>query len=372
VSPFFIGMIADRFFSAEKVMGVMHLASAVFLYLASQTTDVWTFTALILAHSLCYMPTLALVNSISFNQMKDPGKEFPLIRVFGTFGWIVSGFTITFILVYFTGKDETGAAIPAALTNIPLQLAAIMSVVLGVYSFFLPKTPPAGKGKEVKLGDIIGIQALGLLKDRSFATFAASSLLLCIPLAFYYAWTNPFLYDTGMANATFKQSFGQWSELLFMLIMPFCFIRFGVKKMLAIGMAAWVLRYGLFAFGDNQTAVWMLYSGILLHGICYDFFFVTGQIYVNKTASPEIRSNAQGFITLLTYGVGMTIGSIISGRVVESYTSINEFGQRTFQWQEIWLFPGIMALVVLIVFCVLFKDKPEDRGTWSCCGSSKK
>ncbi len=313
VSPFFVGMIADKFFSAQKVLGVMHLLSAVFLILAANTTDVFSFTFYILAHSLCYMPTLALINSISFHQMKDPGKEFPPIRVLGTIGWIVAGWVITLL------KAEQ--------TNIPLIMAAVASGVLGIYAFTLPNTPP-DKSKQTSFGDILGVKAWSLLKDRSFFIFSLGSLLICIPLAFYYNFTNVYLTNVGMPNPAGIQTLGQISEMVFMILMPFFFVRLGVKKMIAFGMLAWVLRYICFAFGASDTVVWMIITGLVLHGICYDFFFVTGQIYVDKFAPQDVKSCAQGFVTLLTYGVGMTIGSLVSGRLVDMCTTVSEEGEK--------------------------------------------
>ncbi len=341
VSPFFIGMIADKFFSAQKVLGVMHLLSAVFLILAANTTDVFSFTFYILAHSLCYMPTLALINSISFHQMKDPGKEFPPIRVLGTIGWIVAGWVITLL------KAEQ--------TNIPLIMAAVASGVLGIYAFTLPNTPP-DRSKQTSFGDILGIKAWSLLKDRSFFIFSLGSLLICIPLAFYYNFTNVYLTNVGMPNPAGIQTLGQISEMVFMILMPFFFVRLGVKKMIAFGMLAWVLRYICFAFGASDTVTWMIITGLVLHGICYDFFFVTGQIYVDKFAPQDVKSCAQGFVTLLTYGVGMTIGSLVSGRLVDMCTTVSEEGEKVYNWLQIWLIPGCIALVVLIMFYMLFKD----------------
>lgn len=339
VSPFFIGMIADRFFSAQRVMGVMHLAGGVVMYFLAQVTSPVIFFWTLFLYSLLYMPTLALVNSISFNQMKDPSKEFPFIRVLGTIGWIVAGLVIGFLKV----EDR----------NIPILIASGMSIVLGIYSFFLPNTPPKGAGKKTTFGDILGIKALKLLKDRSFLVFMISALLVCIPLAFYYNFTNLFLNESQVVNAAGKMTMGQMSETIFMFIMPLLFARLGVKKMLLIGMLAWVARYLLFAFGNSGPLVWMFYTGILLHGICYDFFFVTGQIYVDNTAPKEIQSNAQGFFTFVSYGAGMVIGSQISGYIVEAYKS-----GETHSWTPIWIIPCIMAFVVVVFFGIFFKDKP--------------
>lgn len=355
VSPFFIGMIADRFFAAERVMGFLHLVGAVLLYYVSTVTDPAVFFPALVAYALCYMPTLALVNAIAMNVMDDAGKQFPMIRVFGTIGWIAAGLSISLILNKMTPGVEA--------TAIPMRMAAFASALLGVYSFLLPSTPPKSTGKAVTVGDILGLDALSLLKDRSFAIFTLSSLLVCIPLAFYYNFTNMFLNELGVQNAAGKMTMGQMSEIFFMVVFPFFFSRFGVKWMLAVGMLAWAARYALFAFGDTDSMIWMLYLGIILHGICYDFFFMTGQIYVDREAPKAIQASAQGFIALVTYGVGMVIGSLISGQIVKQYTvstMVDGAETLTHTWQSIWLIPAGMAFAVLVVFVLLFKE-PEVR-----------
>lgn len=348
LSPFFVGMVADRFFSAERVMGVLHLLGAALMYWATTITEPGKFFWVLLGYALCYMPTLALVNAIAFQQMKDPGKEFPSIRVLGTLGWIVAGLIIGFM------KIEP--------TVIPLKIAAGMSLLMGVYSFFLPNTPPKGKGKKVAVSDILGLDALSLMKDRSFAVFVICSLLICIPLSFYYNFTNMFLNESGVENAASKMTMGQMSEVVFMLVMPFFFARLGVKKMLLGGMLAWAARYLLFAFGNSESLVFMFYLGILLHGICYDFFFVTGQIYVDREAPEQIRASAQGFIALITYGAGMVIGAKVSGLVVDKYAQFEIVDgiekAVAHQWTNIWIIPAIMAAVVIVFFAILFRDKP--------------
>ena len=376
ISPFFIGMVADRFFAGQKVLGVMHLLGAGFLYLASHNTSPNLFYACFFGYSLCFMSTLALVNAISFHQMRDPGKEFPGIRVLGTIGWIIAGFLLG--LLAWIGKkgvslEQDSAQITGFFgwikslglsfetlkmietTVIPMKIGVIVSLILGVYSFTLPDTPPKGAGARVTASDILGLKSLSLMKQPSFAIFVICSLLICIPLSFYYGFANPFLNELGVEKAALKQTLGQVSETLFMLVMPLFFARLGVKKMLLVGMLAWTARYFLFAFGDNHTLVWMLYGGILLHGVCFDFFFVTGQIFVDKKAPPEIRASAQGFITLVTYGVGMVIGSNIAGSVVEKYATPD----KLHLWKSIWMVPGIMAAVVAVIFALLFRDKGQ-------------
>jgi nucleoside transporter len=344
VSPFFVGMVADRFFSTEKILATLHIVGALLLYYVSTLTDFGRFYPVLLIYTLCFMPTLALTNSLSFHQMRSPEKEFPGIRVLGTIGWIVAGLIIGWLRV------ESSA--------FQFQLAAGASALLGIYSLFLPHTPPQKLGHRVEVRDILGLDALQLMKERSFAIFVLGSFLVCIPLQFYYAFTNPFLNEIGVVNAAGKQTLGQMSEIGFMLLMPLFFVRLGVKNMLLVGMAAWMARYTLFAYGNNDALVWMLYVGILLHGVCYDFFFVTGQIYVDKKASLQIRAAAQGFIAFVTLGAGMFIGSYLSGWVVDQYV-VN----GVHDWRSIWLIPAAMALGVLLLFAAFFSYREEAKAS---------
>ncbi len=351
ISPFFIGMIADRYFSSEKVMGILHILGGVTIFFVSGITNTTGLIFGLLLYNMCYMPTIALANTISFNQLKNPDKEFPKIRVWGTLGWIFAGLLITFIQFnYFEGIERS---------TLPMKIAAIASIILGLYSFTLPKTPPQNVGKEVKVSDILGLKALKLLKERSFLIFIISSLLICIPLAFYYNFTNMYLNEIGMTGVAAKQSMGQMSEVIFMVLMPWFFVRLGVKKMLLVGMLSWVLRYILFAYGNTGDGIWMLYMGILLHGICYDFFFVTGQIYVEKKSSSDIRASAQGFLAFITYGVGIGIGSLISGNMVDYFTS-----ESAKDWTAIWLSPAIFASIVAILFSLTFKDSTKTENKY--------
>jgi nucleoside transporter len=343
VAPFLVGMVADRFFAAEKVLGVLHLVGAALLYFASTMTAPGTVFWLLLGYALCYNPTLALVNAVAFYQMESPEKQFPAIRVFGTIGWIVAGLIVGFMAMEATAQ--------------PLRLAALSSVVLGLFSFVgLPHTPPKSLGHKVTIRDVLGLDALGLMRDRSFAVFVAGSLLICIPLAFYYNFTNLFLNEQGVVNAAGKMTMGQMSEVVFMLVMPFFFARLGVKWMLIVGMLAWAARYALFALGNPGDLVFMYYLGILLHGVCFDFFFVTGQIYVDNAAPKAIQASAQGFITLITYGIGMLIGAEISGRVVEAYQVMEGSRIVGHDWRTVWLIPAAMAFAVLLLFAALFRE----------------
>jgi nucleoside transporter len=343
ISPFFVGMVADRFMATERILAALHIVGGVVLYIASLQTTFGRFYLVVLIYALCYMPTLALSNSLSFRQMDDPGREFPRIRVLGTIGWIVAGLFIGTL-----GLEATAR---------PLQIAAAGSVVLGLFCLALPHTPPMPRtGQRATIGTILGLDALKLLGERSFAVFVLGSFLVCIPLQFYYAFANLFLNELNVTNAAGKMTLGQMSEIFFMLVMPWFFRRLGVKWMLLVGMAAWTARYTFFAFGNNADLVWMLYAGIVLHGICYDFFFVTGQIYVDRKAPPDLRAAAQGFIAFVTLGVGMFIGSWASGRVVDAFRV-----GTGHDWHRIWLVPAGGAAVVLVLFALFFRSTEAER-----------
>ncbi len=341
IAPFVIGLIADRFFAAQKILGVLHLAGAALMYYISTVNNFSAFYPALLIYMILYMPTLALVNAVSFKQMNSPEKEFSFIRVWGTIGWIVAGL----IIAWLSWEQKQSLALT-------FKLGAIVSLVLGIFSFTLPDTPPARAGSKTNLGEIIGLDSIKLLKDRNFLVFFLASLLICIPLAFYYQETNIFLNEIKVHGAAGKMTLGQMSETLFLFLMPLFFVRLGVKKMLLIAMAAWAVRYLLFAFGDTGSGMWMLYGGIILHGICYDFFFVTGQIYTNEKAGDRFRSSAQGMITLATYGVGMLIGFWIAGLIAEKYTIPGGH-----LWKNVWMIPAGIAGFVLLLFAVFFKDK---------------
>ncbi len=355
IAPFIIGLIADRYFNAEKILGVLHIVGAVLMYMMSQATDFSAFYPYVLGYMIAYMPTLALVNSVSFNQMNDPAKQFPMVRVWGTIGWIIAGLAISFLF-----KWDSEANIANGMLSNTFIMVAVASVVLGVFSFFLPKTPPtADRNEKTSISDILGLDALKLLKDRNFLIFFISSFLICIPLAFYYQNISLFLTEYKVASSTAWASLGQISEVAFMLLLPFFFKKYGFKKTVLFGMLAWGIRYVLFAYGNNGDLFFMLVTGIALHGICYDFFFVAGQIYTDFKAGEKVKSAAQGLITLATYGVGMLVGFWISGKIVDK----NLIADGTHNWQDIWLFPAIFAVVVLVIFALLFKnEKVEYKG----------
>lgn len=342
ISPFFVGMVADRFFAAQKIMGALHLSGAVLLYFASQVHSDAGFYWVVLVYSLLYMPTIALSNNIAFQAMSDPGRMFPWIRVFGTVGWIAAG------LMIFALKIEG--------TAFTFQMAAIASLVLGLFSFALPDTPPKGKGAIGQSAfSAVGAEAFVLFKNKPYLVFFIAAILVCIPLSFYYGFANLFLNEVGMENAAGKMTLGQVSEGIFILAIPFLFYRIGVKNMVLIGMVAWFLRYICFAHGDAGDNLWMLYAGIILHGICYDFFFVTGYMYTERKAGEKIKNAGQGLFTFATYGLGMFIGTAVSGVVADHYT--NDDGQ--FEWTSIWYVPAAIAVLVLLYFVFFFREKRE-------------
>jgi len=343
ISPFFVGLVADKFFATEKVLGFMHLLGAVLLVVASQATTFRLFYPALLLYTLSYAPTMALSNSLSFHQMENPGKQFPGVRVLGTIGWIVANNVIGWLGFTLTVEQ--------------LYVGAAASLLLGIYSFTLPHIPPK---KEVKasLKEMIGLDALSLFKSRSFATLMIASVLIFIPVSFYFGFTASFMSDIGIDPDIIPNriSMGQMAEILFILILPFFITRFGVKKVLFIGITAWLLRFLLFANGDAGSGVWMIYTAIILHGICYDFFVVTGQIYVDEKAPDHLKSSAQGLITFATYGLGMVIGTWFAGTTIDRLTI-----DGVANWTTIWYVPTVIAAAVLVVFIFLFRDRKKAR-----------
>jgi nucleoside transporter len=352
IAPFIIGLIADKYFNAERILGVLHIIGALLMYQMYKATDVSVFYPYVLGYMIVYMPTLALVNSVSFNQMVDPEKEFSSIRVCGTIGWILAGLLISYLFKW----DATKEVQQQMLKNTFL-MGGIASVILGLFSFFLPATPPkVAKGEKVSISQLLGLDALKLLKDKNFAIFFVASILICIPLAFYYQNASNFLTDIKVNNPTGKMTIGQVSEVLFLLCLPIFFKKFGFKWTILVGMLAWAVRYAMFAYGNAGELSFMLIIGIALHGVCYDFFFVSGQIYTDSKAGTQYKSAAQGMITLATYGIGMLIGFYIAGQISDSYNTA-----AGHDWKMIWLIPAGIAAVVFLLFITFFKDKNQTQ-----------
>lgn len=350
VSPFLVGIMADELFANQRLLAALHGIGGALLWYASMRTSFGAMYLTLLIYSFCYMPTMALTNALAFRQMKDPQQDFGSIRVLGTFGWIVAGMFIGRL-----GHMPQYHGIEA--TAIPIRIASICSIVFAVYSLTLPHTPPLRTSHGFKLSNIFPPEAFALFKDRNFTVFVLAAFLICIPLQFYYTFTNPFLNEIGVQNAVGKMTLGQWSELLFMLSLPWFFKRLGVKRTLMLGMLAWVLRYICFGTGNSGSLAWLLYAGIIMHGICYDFFFVTGQIYVDQKAPQALRAAAQGLITFITYGIGMFVGSLICGRVVDAYVTTTPAGTLGHNWFSIWMVPAAASAVVLIFFALGFRNR---------------
>ncbi|MCK9280740.1 MAG: MFS transporter [Melioribacteraceae bacterium] len=352
ISPFFLGMIADRYFSTEKILGVLHIIGGIAMFISPMFAEgpmasPTLFIVFLLINMLCYMPTVALTNSLAFNHLSNQEKEFPIIRAFGTFGWIAAGVLVSKVL----GAD---------LTSMPLKIAGVLGVLLGIFSFILPHTPPPALGEKASFRKIIGIDAFNKIKSKPFYVFIISSFLICIPLSVYYAYAPVFVNSSGLENPGFIMSFGQMSEFVFILLMPLLFPILGIKKMLLTGMFAWVLRYFLFALGAPDQVVWMILGGVILHGICYDFFFVAGFIYVDKKAVKEIRAQAQGFVVLATYGFGMLIGAQLAGYLFNGMVDVNSSDVFK-QWQNFWYVPAVLAAIVMVFFAIMFKDKEVEK-----------
>jgi nucleoside transporter len=331
------------------------LIGAVLMFLLARAGNFAGFFPLLLLYMLLYMPTLALVNTVAFRQLADPARQFGNYRVWGTLGWIIAGLVISYVFHW----DAPGTLASGALRN-TFYMSSAASLLLGLFSFALPATPPkAAGGPRASIGDLLGFEALKLLKDRNFLVFFVASILICIPLAFYYQHANQFLTELQVANAAGKQTLGQVSEVLFMLVLPVFLTRWGLKATLLVGMFAWAARYAMFAWGNAGDLVYMLIIGIALHGVCYDFFFVSGQIYTDSKAGQRYQSAAQGLITLATYGVGMLIGFWAAGRITDQFA----LADGSHDWHRIWIYPMAFAAAVFVLYLLTFRNEKIGQTT---------
>jgi nucleoside transporter len=347
VSPFLVGLVADRFFAAEKILAALHLAGAGLLYIVSTTTNFPAFYGVLLAHSIGYMATLALTNSLTLRHVTDPGRQFPLVMIMGSVGWIAAGLVI--------GQAEVEAS------AVQFRIAALVSAAMGLYCLTLPHTPPLGRPDSTTLGAALGFDALRLLRHRSFAVFLLGSFLICIPLSFYFSWTNVFLNEIGIQKAASKMTLGQVSDVTFLLLMPAFLNRLGVKGMLLLGMLAWTVRFGLFdLYARGFTWPALLYTGIAVHGICYGYVFVMGRIYVDRRAPPQLQATAQGLLAFVTLGVGMFVGTWLSGVIGDSSAIASPDGSALHDWSRIWILPALMSAAVLLAFALLFRDEGRE------------
>jgi nucleoside transporter len=347
ISPFLVGLVADRFFAAEKILAALHLTGAGLLYFVSTATSFPAFYGGLMAHTIGYMATLALTNSLTLRHVTDPGRQFPLVMMMGSVGWIAAGLVI--------GQAE----VEAAATQ--FRWAALASAMMGIYCLTLPHTPPLDRQRSTTLGEALGFDALRLLRHRSFAIFLLGSFLICVPLSFYFSWTNVFLNEIGVKQAASKMTLGQVSDVTFLLLMPLFLNRLGVKRMLLLGMLAWTVRFGLFdLYARGLTWPALLYVGIALHGLCYDFFFVMGRIYVDRRAPEQLRATAQGLLAFVTLGAGMFVGTWLSGVLGESAAITNSEGSVVHDWSRIWIIPSLMSGAVLVVFALLFNDEIQE------------
>ncbi|MEG1652349.1 MAG: nucleoside permease [Hafnia sp.] len=357
LSPVLVGVIADRYFAAQKVLGWLHIVGGGLMLLLAWQIQFSTFFPLLVVYALTYMPTVALTNSIAFANIRDTEKDFPRIRVLGTLGWIASGLVVGFVLPPLLGMENVSD------TNLPLIVTAIASVLLGLYSFMLPNTPPK-VGQRTDIKDLLGLNALGLLRDRSFAIFALCSFLFCMPLAFYYQFANGYLTQVGLQNATGWMTLGQVSEIFAMLALPFLLKRYGIKKVLLLGFVTAGIRYVLFIYGGTADMLMcsMLFIGILLHGVSYDFYFVTGYIYVDKKAPAHMRTAAQGLITLICQGFGSFIGNWLGGRAMTAFQLPEAHNGMTFDWFTVWGVGAAMVFAVMLLFVLFFREKSKEIG----------
>jgi nucleoside transporter len=343
VAPFFVGLVADRFFATERVLAVLYAVGAACMLGLMHVTSFTAVYALLLLFCLCFFPSIALTNSLTMQQMADPGRDFPPIRTVGTIGWIAVNLLV--------------GALHVEADTTPFLLAAGLCAVMCLFSLVaLPHTPPRARGQRVTARSILGLDALAMMKDRTYLVFVLASVLACIPLTFYYSFTNTYLNDVGVVNAAGKMTLGQASEVVMLMLMPLVFRVLSMRSILVLGLAAWVGRYVLLAYGSPGAGMWMFYLAIMLHGVCFDFFFVSVQLYTDQEAPPHLRNTAQGFITLATYGAGMLIGSLLSGGALDYFTTTAADGTITHDWMSFWLSSAAGSGAILVLVLLFFRS----------------
>ena len=345
IAPFFVGLIADRYFASEKILAFLGIFGGLLLFLLPEMTTFGGFYPMLILYCCTYVPTLALGNSVSLHHLENPKRDFPLVKTLSAVGWIAAGLMLSFV---FHGE----------LSAIQFYVAGTISILFGLFSLTLPHTPPIKTGKDVSLGEILGLDALALLKKPSFAIFIACMFLICIPLYFYFVNMNLYVTELGWTNSAAKMSLAQVSDIIFLILLPILLSTLGYKKTIFIGILAWAARYFFLAgsvdAGNMQTT--FIFTAILLHGVCYDFLFIAGQLYVDGEANERIRGAAQGLIAFILWGVGAFVGTNLAGISQAAYTLENAIGTIAHDWQGIWIYPAWGSVAVLVIFVVFFRE----------------
>ncbi len=345
IAPFFVGLIADRYFASEKILAFLGIFGGLLLFLLPEMTTFGGFYPMLILYCCTYVPTLALGNSVSLHHLENPKRDFPLVKTLSAVGWIAAGLMLSFV---FHGE----------LSAIQFYVAGTISILFGLFSLTLPHTPPMKTGKDVSLGEILGLDALALLKKPSFAIFIACMFLICIPLYFYFVNMNLYVTELGWTNSAAKMSLAQVSDILFLILLPILLSTFGYKKTIFIGILAWAARYFFLAgsvdAGNMQTT--FVFTAILLHGVCYDFLFIAGQLYVDGEANERIRGAAQGLIAFILWGLGAFVGTNLAGISQAAYTLENASGTIAHDWQGIWIYPAWGSVAVLLIFVIFFRE----------------
>jgi len=345
VAPFFVGLIADRYFASEKLLGVLGLLGGAILFLLPSVTAFGEFYPLLILYCALFAPTLALGNSLALHHLQDAKRDFPRVKMLSAIGWIAGGITVS--------------VLEAEKTANQFYLAGGLSIAFGLFAFTLPHTPPKKVGADVSIGEILGLDALALLKKRSFAVFIGCMFLICIPLYFYFVNMAVYLTELGWPNFAARMTLAQVSDVVFLFLLPVMLQRFGYKWTIAIGILAWAVRYFLLAGSVTATVepqTLLIFGAIILHGVCYDFLFIAGQLYVDDEANERMRGAAQGFIAFILWGVGAFVGTMLAGAVMAAHKLPTPVGKIEHDWAGIWMQPAIGAVAVLGVFLLFFRE----------------